>query len=470
MVTLRQYWRLYAVAALIMFASFSVNFFGMGGVAWFSTYQKDSESLVVSKLSCGEILGHDHFAGMLVMPTNQSESNSDFAAQEKYPICIKKNLDVYVSQYGLQGKLAGVSYNLSHRFLGMNLTHFFVVAQLGWALLTALVLAFFVIWVAKEFTVFTAYFTTIMLSLSVWIVGYARNLYWATPLLFLPLVFSLFYYRQLHMNRKYVMFLVGLFALFFLRFLNGYEFTPEVILAPVTVAGYFIYKRSAGFKDLFREGAAICLIGGLAFVGAFSLNFYQVYKYVGNGHEAFQLIKSRAVERTTDEGAYRKYVYSGLNYTLPAVYDTANNYINLDAAARRQPLILTNTLSIINYLLLPVVSFPLAVHEPLGTIIDSFLVYAILAYIVMRQQTGRVAKILGAKFQALRSALVLGLLSSVSWLVLAHAHSLVHAHIDGIIFYLPFMMFVYIALGLWVESALELLWPLWPGRLSTMKR
>lgn len=449
-----KYRRLYILTVLLMFISFTLNVFGVGTGNWFNNFQKDSELLVVNKIACQQELGQDVYGGMLVVVKDHKEVSTS----ERHPICQKDYMESYKSQYGLQGKINATAYLVVHKVANVSVARFLVLAQFFWALLTALTLGLFVVWVAAEFSVFTAVFTAVLLSLSIWIVGFARNLYWVTPLLFLPLVFTLFYYKRPQINKGYALFLGGLFVLFLLRFLNGYEFTPEVILAPVAALGYLVYKHDASLVRLAKEGMVICVVGGLAFLCAFGANYYQIYKQVGDSSRAFGLIEERAFQRTADDSVYRGYVYSGLNATLPDVYTGINNYLDLDAEAVRKPPLITDALSVLNYALLPVINTPVLLKEPLYTILNSFTALVLVAWLAIRKLKRRMSRTnLQIKYQALSRTLWLGLGGSLSWLVLGHAHSLAHAHIDGIIFYLPFALFAYVAIGIWAECTVNAL-------------
>jgi hypothetical protein len=46
----------------------------------------------------------------------------------------------------------------------------------------------------------------------------------------------------------------------------------------------------------------------------------------------------------------------------------------------------------------------------------------------------------------------------LSWLILARSHSLVHAHINGILLYLPFALFGYIIIGLYLQTLSGRVW------------
>ncbi len=343
-----------------------------------------------------------------------------------------------------------------HAMTGLSLRHYLVLAQFIAALCTAAVLSLFVVWVAERFGKFSAVTVLVLLSMSVWIVAYARNLYWATPLLFAPFIFTLYYYAKPEKRQAYCIFIGGLFVLFFLRFLNGFEFAPTIILASVAAIAFLMYERTTSLKQLAKEAAVIGAVGAAAFAGALAVNFYQVYHYVGNIADTKAAILERALIRTTEGEQYESYVYSGLDYTLAPIYDGISNYIDLDESSKRPSVLLTNGLWLLNYALLSVVNLPIQLKEPLYTLISSFAALGTLAFLAIRNLIRRAAKAQVQSYRALERAMYIGLIASLSWLVLGRSHSFVHAHLNGIMYYLPFMLLAYIAFGLWLEKYLPL--------------
>jgi len=445
----KQFRSLFIVSSCLLTLVFLFNIFGVQSQGWFNNFQKDSGALVVHKLACHEELGSDKFGGMLV---KGKDSQAVYSPDDRDPVCQKEVSKEYVSQYGLQGKVSEVGYRLLNGIPGVGLGNYIILLHILWAALTAAVLSLFVVWVARTYGRFVAVSVLLFLCLSVWIIGFARNLYWATPLLFLPFIFTLYYYAEPGKTRRYGIFLGGLLALFFIRFLNGFEYVPTIILSVVAVAGLVSYERSASLKQFVREAALIGVVGAVAFAGAVGLTFYQVYRYVGDMHKARNLIVERALVRTTEGGDDKQFVYSGLFVTSPTVYESVSNYVDLGKAEKQKPPVLTAVLWLLSYTMLPVVNVPLAIKEPVYTIVSSFGFFVVVTWLAMRNLLRTASRATLSKLKGLQRGLWMGLVASLSWLVFGYSHTLVHAHLNGIMYYLPFMLFAYIALGLWIEQ------------------
>lgn len=460
--TIKKQWKIFIVSFVALFASFAFNVFGVQSTAWFNSFQKDSGALVVHKLACNIESGKDEFGGMLVTGIDSYK----FSFDDKNPVCQKDNSKVYVSQFGLQGHVTLNAYKVMNG-IGIGLRPFLIMTQIFWAAFSALVLSAFIVWVAAKFGRFTASISMLLLCVSVWPVGFARNMYWALPLFFLPIILTLFYYQKPTRTMSYWLFLAGLFILFLLKFLNGFEFISEVILAPVAVSAYYILLRAEGYRQVFKEAANIVAAGVLAFVLALSLTYLQVYHYTGDGDQAMHMIKERIIERTGTGDAFESYVYAGLGHTLPDVYQTLNGYADLQELpySRLSPVV-TPTVSLINYALLPAINIPIPIKEPLYTILNSFAAIAALSFWLVHRLRRSAKGLLKKEYFALQQAMWIGLIASLSWLVVGHSHSYVHAHITGIIYYLPFLLFAYIAIGKGVENIYSKMMKLFETRVK----
>lgn len=450
---IRKHRLLYGATVALLTLVFLFNIFGVQHSEWFNRFQSDSDALVTHKLACRDELAKDEFGGMMV---TAGTDPMEFATDKRSPVCQADNAKAYVSQFGLQGKIAGIGYNIAHAVTGMPIRHFLVLLQVMWSLLTAVTLGLFVVWVADRYGRFTAHTVLGFLTVSVWIVGFGRNLYWATPLLFLPFIFTLYYYARLSKTKAYAMFIGALALLFMVRFLNGYEFISTIVLAPIASLVLLSFGNIS-VKQFTKEATMVCVAGFAGFVLAFGVHFAQVFQYTGNAGDAIEQISQRALLRTTGGEQYKAYVYSGLGNTVPAAYQAIDNYINLQQYSERPPFILTYGIYLTTYALLPVVNMPLQIREPLYSLLSSFSFYILLAWLAIRSLRRNAGKAQRKTYDALYWAMVAGLVASLSWLVVGHSHSLVHAHLIGITYYLPFMLLVYIVLGLWLEKRTKLL-------------
>jgi H+/Cl- antiporter ClcA len=129
-------------------------------------------------------------------------------------------------------------------------------------------------------------------------------------------------------------------------------------------------------------------------------------------------------------------------------------YLPLEIYKDNTPLVQTEFVSMANYALLPMISYPIALKEPLQTYVSSFF-FSVIVFISLsintikniRKRSSMISKKLNNE-RALFMGAIIGLLGVLSWLVLARGHSYVHAHINGIIFYLPYGLLLYTLLAI----------------------
>ena len=107
----------------------------------------------------------------------------------------------------------------------------------------------------------------------------------------------------------------------------------------------------------------------------------------------------------------------------------------------------------INYVLLPALSLPLSFKGVFGDIIQSVFVWILAGYLLLFYLKKR-----HHSFKYYRSflwALHASLAGALSWLILMPGHALPHAHINGIVFYMPLLLFVYMVVGLYIGNIVK---------------
>lgn len=443
MVLVGKYTKLYVLSVLVLFISFALNGLGVLTTEQFVRNFKDSEALVTSQVKCeGKLYG-----GQLLNAKEGAPKGT----------CDPNNYDPYSSQYGIQGKIYTIGYRMLKKITGIWPSAYIAGAQLVTALLSAAVLAAVVIWSRDRLGKIPAIVVLIAVALSPMIVGFSRNLYWAMPLMFIPIVYVLYYFNPNQLRRGgggWVFFTV-LGLLLYVRYLTGYEYLTTFTILPFAVMVYFLYMHSEPLKSYVKAALGVGLVSGAAFAMALGTHVISLNSQTGSTKQSVEIIKKRMNERTTSSEKYSRYAYYGLNATESDVYQITNTYIDYDSRMEGGSILLATMVSWFNYALLPVVNVPVTFNSPFGLISQSLasLVVLLIAIFTFRHK-------LGLKKQKLRQmtglylSLVIGFAGFFSWLVAAHAHSLVHAHINGILFYLPFALIGFMIIGLTLEAAL----------------
>lgn len=430
---------LYGAGILIFMLSYYGNVFGLGpSQGWFQDFQqKDSAAIVRKTAQCKNEKTYEGPVAWV-----------DYAKFIGTESCDSGAIRPYESQYGAQSRL--ISFFAPESSVAQD--RYFKAIELLLALGLSAGLLFFVRKVWQLFGIKAALTVCVLLLLSPWLAAYARNLYWVTILIFLPFLFSFLTYEWFKGAKKLYAFYLVLFALFYLRLLNGYEHVSTIMISALVPVVFFeLRDKTVGIRELFRPALLIFCAGVVALALAILTNIASLAEYYHSWDKATEMVLNRAEDRASSIEKMQPYVIGGMNATIPDVYQFVDRFYDLDQLVdgSGHPLKYL-LLSILNYCLLPAVSLPVLLREPLGTITQSIVVIGIIGYICILALR-RMPKF-RQYARSFQWTYWLSLGGALSWLVLMPAHAYPHAHLNAIIFYLPFLFICYTAIGIWLSS------------------
>ena len=429
---------LYGTIGFILLLSFTVNIFGTGqDTKWFDNFEKFSSSIPEKTAECNGMI--DGYSGPLL-----------FYGESKYSTgCSSESGKPYVSQYGLQSRI----FAFLHPG-GEDTLRLFNIGSI--LLSTSLVglLLFLLRVVHVKFGKLTMISVAMFVAISPWVVGFAGNTYWVTFTLFAPFVLSFCTYPYFKDKNKLWIFYGLVWASLFIKFLNGYEYASTLVFSVfVAIVFYEMREHTTKLFALWREALLVFLVGVLALISAISLNVIGLYGHAGDMKSAFSLVMSRADDRSSPD-EYKGYAISSLKRTVPDVYAALDRVYNLEQLKDGNGHTLKYAfISALNYLMLPAVSIPVVMREPIGTMLQSVMFIGLMSYVCLLYLKRAYSD--KTTVRQLTYAYWLSLLGAVSWLILMPGHSLVHAHINAIVFYVPYLLFCYIILGLSLQVKLH---------------
>lgn len=439
----KKYKRFFVSAVFLLSFSFLLNIFGAVSTGSFVSSYKDSESLVSNQIKCdGKI-----YANQLL------EIKSQYAANGTMKGCQENILVPYSSHFGLQGKIYTVGFDVLSAITNKSISPaaYIVLAQITTAIISAIVLGLFVLWVRSQFGFVPALVSIVLVAVSPMIVGFSRNLYWVLPTFILPLIFILFYYPQKNADKnKRLLFWIILGALLCIRFLCGYEYLTTITIMTFSVIVYYLFVNKAKKNEYIREIIIAGVVSVLAFFSAIAIHVWSLNSYTGSTEKSIGIIMQRAKERTISPEKYLKYPYMNLEWMAGDYYKTTDSYLNYPDRIEGGSLKWSLFAALSNYALLSVVNLPF-ITSPFALYTQSmaaFIIYLLLLYLNRKKWTDRKEQ---RNLTGLYLAFIVGLVGYISWLVLAFSHSLVHAHINGILMYLPSALFGYIIIGLYID-------------------
>jgi len=430
------------IGTLVFFLAFTANLFSAVSTDRFLLDTKDSQALVANQIGCrGEI-----YSNQLLGYHNEDgykESASD---------CSQSSLAPYSSQFGLQGKVYTFGYKVISSVVPHPPSTYVVFAELMTALVSAVVFSLLALWVKSRYGLLVSAVFIFLVAISPMVVVFARNLYWALPLMLLPLIFTLYQYRPDASMRYKGFFWLVLLMLLYLRYLNGYEYLTTFTIMVVAGVAYHLYLSKSRVKTYVLEAVMIGLISVTAFLGALSTHVYALKDSTGSLESAIHVVQQRATSRVVDSDAVLSYPYMNFRQSLPDVYKISAEYLPIKDKEESGSEIWATLIAALNYALLPIINIPLSLYQPFSTYTQSFIVFVVAVGTLFYTRKKWSTKRLVPDIEALALSSAIGLVGYVSWLVIARPHALVHAHINGILMYLPFALFGYVIIGLWIQS------------------
>lgn len=450
---IKQYWRFLVVATSVLFLSFIVNLFGVVSTDYLFNRHNSSESLYGNQIVCGG----DAYGGFLL-------THWDKGVKKQLETCKLDQLEPYQSTFNLVGRVYSLGYKILHSITNISPFTYIKLMNIITALVTAAVLALFALWVRGRFGVMVAAVTVFLVAISTQLI--ANSVVTMAFLGFVPLVYTLYFYKSPDASKKYrVYFFCGLALLFCLKFLTNYEYITNYLIMIIAIVGYFLYSLKPKVKVYIKEVLLVSAVVVAGFVTALILHMSALAILYGSPQQALEVLSGKVVRRTSGDTETTTTVnpYRNLKSTAPEVYEVIDEYIELDERREaREALnvppsfkqrVVDSLVSIINYASLPVVSIPLVLKEPFGTYIQSFAVFLLVLSILfmtrhkwVRQRKDRVT------VDALFVSLAISFVGYISWHIAAHNHSLIHPHLNGSTMYIPLALIGYVVIGIYLKN------------------
>ncbi|MGY1804702.1 hypothetical protein ACI78T_15585 [Blastococcus sp. SYSU D00922] len=336
----------------------------------------------------------------------------------------------YSSQFGLQGMVMTWLSPGDAYYEAMRLT----TSLLTGAVFATAVVAVWRAWGGRAAVVLSA-----LLATSFWTNGFGASTYWQLWTMLLPTLVPLLVWPRLGAGRRKWLKGGALIALLvFLKCLCGYEYISTVLLGVAAAVGYHEFRGRLD-RGLFARLVLAMSAGLVGFAAAVAVHVAQLLSVYGNA----SAIRDRILERTVSPGDV-SVVFAWAREQQDPLWGwlvQGDNLLGLWA------------FQMTRYLTSPGVSLPAPEStgfgpSPYGVPIWAFVV----VFVLLTIQAVRGRQEDAAVQRRLAVAAGLGLLGALSWLVLAYGHMIYHAHIDSIVFCLPFLPLVFAMIGLRVET------------------
>lgn len=331
----------------------------------------------------------------------------------------------YDSQIGLQGKFYK---SISEMIYSPKLTGVFRGVN---CFLLANVIVSVVYLLKRKYGVLLAAIWGGTFLFSPWIVNFARNLYWVEFTWFIPMLLGLFAVSDISFRHKYKLIFLGTFISVSIKSACGYEYLSTILMAMAMFPMVEIisscfeqkYDRALFFTKVL-VGMALSGLGGF-------LVALLCHAYVRGDKDVYEgliSIYKRDVLRRTALGNNSNFVSSNsflMQSVNASIWHVLNRYFDYYTNAFHSNIVLGLD----------------------GRYFKTMTVVA-LSLSILRVRFNKFNQLNNIKYFSL---LIISLLSSVSWFVLAKSHSYVHTHMNYVLWffgYVQMCLFIIIDSGL----------------------
>ncbi len=410
---------------VIVVLSFAANALGVTDPITFKTFQNDSERLVHNAFHCQKETGQFTHSGMLINSVAED--------------CARAG--VYYSQSGLPFLVLGLM-NPSNPTAQKVYSH---IVKLVLAIITSLMLATAALKLASNLRIRYQLLVLLLLANSTWLVLFAHNLYWLMPLLLAPSWFGWIFYERFQTQRK--KFFAILSLLFLLKFLAGYEYISTITVSAICPILYYELKRRADYKKVLRKVLLVFFIAVGSFIIAFCIHWAQVSNQKNSIRGGLNILIERVRVRSAPgigNVVQGREIIQELRSQKPEDYEFFDRSINLERFSGYSVFdrLVQNGIVLYQYLASPAVNLPLVLRYPYSLVSSIFTFILLIGIFTIKQY-----KRYRLKFpykDPLLATTAFALLGALSWLVLGYQHSIIHTHINSIVFYVPFLPLAYI--------------------------
>lgn len=432
----------FAVASCVLLTlNFGLNLFSMANSVWFELHQRDSECLVVARLVADRSGSAGSHAGLLGQYTNATILRKRDRVETQYRLYTGLETGLsnftyvpYTHQVGFQAVLLrgvdrsvdsalarAVSWNLARpKYFVKIQENKVVLLQLVVAALNAAIFSALLCWFHLEFGSTTGWILLPLTLLSPWITIFGRNLYWVIGSWYLPMVAAAVLCRWLGGGSTDALrqaFLLCLLAItmaagVLFKSIMGYEFLSAVVLAQMTIVVYYAKLWRWSWLRL----VVSLLVSGIASIGGFGAALWIHYHKLlqlsgGNSTAAVQSLTTFVLDRAIGDASSRAAEYGGQVSSNPV---------------------------------LVILKYVFGVWNLFPPFFVFLLPAAWIAVRVLRQTNPLIEGL-----QPLAWATLFSMSAPLSWFVAARGHSMVHTHINYVLWHLPTMFFALTLLVKW---------------------
>lgn len=409
---------LLGVFFVLFLISYTTNIFRITNSDLFHGFERQPEGLVIGRLVRASQDGVFSYGGVTGVNADsrtlhiKDHYTIDQAAQHNLYITDAQVPDTFLA-YRSQSGGQGIVLSLLHKVLPVDNAKKLMIYRGLNALLVALVFVIFAGWVGRNFGFKASLVTLIFIFFSDWLNMYAHNLWWVLWNFYLPFLTMLLLLEKKYQSEESIsnlrVFGYLFLAVFLKCFFTGFEFITTTLAAAICPVVYYFYLERKSLLQfiLFSFKASLCMIGAVV------------------AQMVMLVVQLKYLDGTFVHGV---------------------NHILTSFTKRTEALDVSHWQVLEMYLqndVLKLGFLPNNMQFYFGALIVILLLVSVFLYI--KKKSDR-------KVSALLLTFAFSILAPLSWFIVFKQHSFEHPHMDYIVWYMPFLLYGFSAVGVAVSS------------------
>ena len=338
----------------------------------------------------------------------------------------KDGLNPYLSQVGLQG----IIFNIFAPEDIAKLGDYFLFARSIIGFIFAFLLGIFLVKSQLEFGLESALISLCLICISSWIIAFSKNLYWLIFIHFFPFILTWCFYDKFVSRNRFNLYLLFIGFVMAIKSLCGYEYLSNIVLSPIVAIVYYEIKWKTPIRQILVKSLSVFVVGCAGFVIAVLIHLGQLYLYAGSWKRAIEIIGQVANARTLDGFLDSSIKQDSIKVINPVLDKFKNKGLDFD----NQPILRWLIgFGYAHYLQL------IKRHWFLGIKNIYFISFsAIVSLLYVKSGS--------SKIKAVSVSLMVSIVISLSWGILASPHHLVHTHMNSITYHLPLYLWAFVTI------------------------
>ncbi len=404
---------------VLFFLSYTKNVFLISDSDLFHGFERQPEGLVVGRLVRSAQDGLFSYGGL----NGVNSADSVALSVEAHASDLARQHDLYINHADVPPYFRAYKSQSAGQALIMgalqNVLPFDNVHKLAFfrginALLVALIFVLFGAWVYRNHGFLASLITLLLTFLSPWLNVFAHNLWWVLWNFYLPFLTMLFLLEYRNKSPEKVSkgkIIIAIFLAVFLKcFFSGFEFITTTLISAFVPVVYYGVKEKQSLRMFITDGVkySLAMLAGVLaqmLILITQIRFLEGQFSDGVNHILTSFVRRSEVAPTDSQ---------------MSLFELIKAYLANDAFA-------------LGFL-------PNNIPAYFGVLI----IIAILALILIYKKKKDLMK-------PLIITTAFSILAPLSWLVIFKQHSIEHMHMDYIIWYIPFLLYVFCTVGVAVS-------------------